>query len=294
MVDQFAAMRLFVRVAEAGSFTAAAKIHATPLATVSRQIAVLERRLGLPLFRRAARRLVLTEAGQAYLSGARRILGEVAELDASLAGQNASPQGLLAVTAPVAFGRLHVIPIVTEYLAANPHVRIRLLLLDRVVNLVEEGLDLAIRFGPPDESLVARPFGEQRSVVCASPDYLARRGAPDTPADLAAHDIVAFASVDEPVWRFAGNVAMRLAPRLVVNTAEAALDAAMLGVGIVRVMSYQASAGLHAGRLVRILEPYEPAPLPGHLVCPGGRHVPARLRSFVDAVLPRLRALAAG
>lgn len=293
MSDRYEAMQLFVQVTEAGSLSAAARAQRLPLATVSRRIADLERRLGAPLFARASRRLALTEGGRRYLDGCRRVLADVQDLEAAILGEHGAPSGEISITAPIVFGRTHVLPLLTEFLHLFPSVRAKLLLVDRTVNIVDEGIDLAVRFGElPSSSLMARPFGRVRRVVCASPTYWAARGVAAEPKDLLEHDIVAFAGLAGDVWRFAtasGEVAVDLTPRLAVNTAEAAIDAAEAGLGVSRLLSYQVAGAVEAGRLVPALTAFEGPALPGHLVHAGGRFVPARLRALIDFVAPRLR-----
>lgn len=293
MSDRYEAMRLFAQVAEAESFSSAARSLRMPLATVSRRIADLERRLGAPLFARSSRRLTLTESGRRYLDGCRRVLADVQDLEAAILGELGAPSGEIALTAPIVFGRTHVLPVLSEFLHLFPAVRARLLLVDRSVNIVDEGIDLAVRFGDlPNSSLIAKGFGEVRRVVCASPAYLARRGVPARPADLTAHDIVSFGSLFGETWRFAdsaGQIAVDLTPRLAVNTAEAAIDAAAAGLGVTRILSYQVEDAVGQERLMPILKAFEGPGLPGHLVHAGGRFMPARLRALIDFAAPRLR-----
>ncbi|CCV05090.1 Transcriptional regulator, LysR family (fragment) [Mesorhizobium metallidurans STM 2683] len=235
-MDRFEAMSLFVAAAETGSLSAAGRHFGTPLATVSRKVSDLERHLKTRLLNRSTRRLTLTDAGHAYLAACRRILGEVGEAERAAAGEYSAPTGELIVTAPIVLGRLHVLPVVTGFLAAYPEVDIRLTLADRITQLIEEHIDLAIRIGQlPDSSLVAIRVGSIRRVVCASPAYQAEHGTPKTPNDLAAHSCIAFEGLTSPAtWTFAAGKTERAVPirsRLRVNTAEAAIDAAIAGVG---------------------------------------------------------------
>ena len=247
-MDRFAAMRVFIAVADAGSLSAAGRRLGMPLATVSRHLAALEEQIGVRLFTRTTRRLVLTEPGRHYLETSRRVLDELDAADRRLGGEHAEPQGELALTAPVVFGRLHVLPIVIAFLAMYPLVTARMLLVDRVVDLVEEGLDIAVRIGSlPDSSLVATRLGAIRYVVCASPSYLAKRGTPANPQELEAHDCISFHTLQPAErWSFSARKPkrVRVKPRLTVNTAEAAIDAAKAGLGVARVLSYQAAAAL--------------------------------------------------
>jgi DNA-binding transcriptional LysR family regulator len=259
-MDRFAAMRVFVGVADAGSLSGAGRRLNLPLATVSRHLAALEEELGVRLLTRTTRRLSLTEPGESYLETCRRVLDDLETAERSLAGEDAEPQGELALTAPVVFGRLHVLPIMVEFLAAYPKVTARMLLVDRVVDYVEEGLDIGVRIGNlPDSSMRAVRVGAIRYVACASPAYLKRRGTPVNPRDLEVHDCISFATFSNAErWSFAGGKPQRVAvkPRLIVNTAEAAIDAAKAGLGIARVLSYQAAAPLAERSLRLIFEDY--------------------------------------
>jgi DNA-binding transcriptional LysR family regulator len=211
----------------------------------------------------------------------------LAEIEQAAAGQGVAPRGELSVTAPILFGRLHVLPIVTEFLGQFPDVSARLMLLDRTVDLVEEGLDVAIRIGPlADSSAIATGLGSLRRVIVASPAYLKRRGTPGSVEDIASHDVVVFGGLAR--WEF-GGVAARFTPRLSVTTAEAAIDAAAAGIGITRVLSYQAVDALSRGSLMQVLEPHTREQAPVHLLYPGGAHPPPKLRAFIDFAVPKLR-----
>jgi DNA-binding transcriptional LysR family regulator len=292
-MDRLGAIKVFVAIAEAGSLSAAGRGLGMPLTTVSRHLAALEAQTGVRLITRTTRDLVLTEPGRHYLDTCRRIIAELDAADLRLAGELAEPQGELAVTAPVVFGRLHVLPVVVEFLAMYPRVTARMLLVDRVVDLIEEGLDIALRIGSlPDSSLIATRLGAIRSVVCASPSYLAKRGTPVAPQELAGHDCIAFHTLQPTErWSFAGRKPIRVAvnPRLTVNTAEAAIDAAKAGVGIARVLSYQAEASLNDGSLRLILEAYEPEAVPVSLVHREDRLPQAKVQNFIGLAVPRLR-----
>ena len=293
-MDRLAAIKVFVAVAEAGSLSAAGRRLSMPLPTVSRHLAALEDQVGARLITRTTRQLVLTEPGRHYLESCRRVLAELDAAEQRLAGGHDEPSGELAVTAPVVFGRLHVLPIMVEFLANFPRVTARMLLVDRVVDLIEEGLDVSVRIGAlPDSSLLATRVGAIRQVSCASPAYLARRGAPASPKELAGHDCISFTMLSPPdVWRFAGPKPQRLVtlkPRLVVNTAEAAIDAAKAGLGIARVLSYQAAASLAEGSLRRILEDFEPEAFPVSLLHREDRLPQAKVQGFIALAAPRLR-----
>jgi DNA-binding transcriptional LysR family regulator len=298
-MDRLDAMSILVAVVDAGSLSAASRRLGTPLATVSRKVSELEAHLGTRLLNRSSRRLMPTDAGRSYVEACRRILEDVGEAERAAAGEYRAPRGDLVVTAPVVFGRLHVLPVVAEFLAAYRDVDVRLVLADRLANLFEEHIDLAVRIGDlPDSSLVATRIGAIRRVVCGSPAYFAARGTPQEPRDLEAQDCIAFEALLAPgAWTFPVGksfVPVRIHSRLVVNTAEAAIDAAIAGVGITRVLSYQVHAALEERRLGLVLEDFEPDPWPVHLVYGGGRLVPLKLRAFLDFAAPRLRARLAG
>jgi DNA-binding transcriptional LysR family regulator len=294
-VDRLDMMRAFVAVAEAEGFAAAARRIGLSAPAATRAVAALEQRLGTRLLNRTTRIVRLTEAGARYLADCKRILAEIDEAEASAAGAHAEPRGDLAVTAPVMFGRLHVAPVVLAFLDRYPGVVARTLLLDRVVDIIEEGIDVAVRIAHlADSSLTAVRVGAVRRVVCAAPAYLARRGVPAAPADIAAHDVIAFAqSGAREEWTFgagAGSVSISPPARLVANTADVALAAAVAGRGLTRVLSYQAAAEVAAGRLAIVLAAFEPPPVPVHLVHAAGRRASAKLRAFVDFAAERLRA----
>ena len=288
-MDRVADIEAFIEVAGQGSFTAAARrLNRSPTA-VTRAVADLAGRLGVRLLNRTTRAVSLTDAGEHFLGGARRVLADLAEIEQAAAGQGLAPRGELAVTAPILFGRLHVLPIVNDFLKGFPDVSVRLMLLDRPVDLVEERLDAAIRIGPlADSSAIATRLGALRRVVVASPDYLSRRGVPEHPDDVAAHDVVVFGGAGGGRWDF-GPSSKRVTPRLTVSTAEAAIDAVESGLGITRVLSYQAVDALQRGRVVQVLAAYGRDETPVHLLYPGGAHPPPKLRAFIDQAVPQLR-----
>ncbi|MBW8909221.1 MAG: LysR family transcriptional regulator [Mesorhizobium sp.] len=293
-MDRLHAMSLFVATVEAGSLSAAARRAGMPLATVSRRLSELEKHLKTRLLNRSTRRLSLTDAGQSYLAACRRILDDVGEAERAAAGEYLNPTGELVITAPVVFGRLHVLPVVTDFLAAYPEVDIRLTLSDRLTQLVEEHIDLALRIGElPVSAMVAMRVGSIRRIVCANPAYLAGRGVPARPQDLAGHDCVTFEGLASPAtWNFGAGKSEIVVPvrsRLQVNTAEAAIDAAIAGLGLTRVLSYQADASVRAGALQVVLEPFEPPPWPVSLVHAGQGRLPVKLRAFLDFAAPRLK-----
>jgi len=294
-MDRLEAMSTLLAVVEAGSLSAASRMLKVPLATVSRRVSDLEAHLRTRLVVRTSRRLMLTDAGRSYVAACRQILEQVGDAEREAAGEYSAPKGELIITAPIVFGRLHVLPVVVAFLEAYPEIDIRLMLADRVINLQEDHVDLAVRIGElPDSSLVVRNVGSIGRVVCGGSAYLAKHGMPRTPSELSRHDCVTFAGLtSSSAWIFGIGKSARSVPvhsRLVVNTAEAALDAAVAGVGITRVLSYQAAAAINAGTLVRILREFEPRPAPVHLVHAGQGLLPLKLRAFVEFAAPRLKA----
>jgi DNA-binding transcriptional LysR family regulator len=294
-MDRFEAMTVFVTIAEAGSLSAAARRLEQPLATVSRKLAQLEAQLKARLIARSTRRLELTDAGRDYLEASRQILERVDEAERAAAGAYVRPHGRLVISAPVVFGRLHLLPVVVSFLREFPDVDVRLIQADRVVNLLEEHVDLALRIGElADGSLVATRVGEIRRVVCASPAYVAAQGRPQTPADLARHACISFESLmSASRWVFPDET-VEVRSRLSVTTAEAAIAAAQQDLGVCRVLSYQVAAALHDGTLERLLPDHEPAAVPVSLVYPGQGRLPAKCRAFIDHAAPALRERLAG
>lgn len=293
-MNRLESMSVLIAVVDSGSLSGAARRLGMPLATVSRKVAELESHLKTRLLHRTTRQLSLTEAGASYVAACRRILEDIGEAERAATGEYASPKGELVVTAPVVFGRLHLVPVIAEFLAHYPEIEINLMLTDRVVHLMEEHCDVAVRIGQlPDSSLMATQVGTVRRVVCASPDYLAAHGVPAIPQDLAGHACITFevlASVG--AWVFGtgkSELSVPVHSRLAVNTAEAAIDAAILGVGIIRVLSYQVAQALRDNTLRVVLAPFESSPLPISLVHKGQTPLPLKLRAFLDFVTPRLR-----
>ncbi|WP_342234449.1 LysR family transcriptional regulator [Inquilinus sp. OTU3971] len=298
-MDRLDAMTLFVAAVDEGSLSAAARRSGVPLATVSRKVSDLEAHLKTRLLNRATRGLSLTDAGRDYYAACKRILDEVGEAERAASGEYSAPKGDLVVTAPVVFGRIHMLPIVAEFLQAHPDVNVRLVLADRVINLHEERVDVALRISAlPDSSLLAKRVGEIRRVICASPSYLDARGVPLEPQDLARHECITFETLAAPAtWVFGDRERPLLVPvrsRLVTTTAEPAVDAATLGIGIARVLSYQVAAAVRNGALRLILEGFEPPPVPVSLVYSGGGRIPLKLRAFLDFATPRLKARLSG
>ena len=291
-MDRWQAMRVFAKVAETASFAETARLlHLSPPA-VTRAVAALEAAIGARLFVRTTRSVKLTEVGGRYYEDCRRILADIVEAEAAAAGSYATPSGTLAVTAPLLFGQMHVLPLVTDYLDTYPTMVARTLFVDRPVNIVEEGIDVAIRIGHlSDSGLTAARVGAVRRVICGSPAYFERHGIPETPADLKDHRIAlstgAWAS---PEWRFARDERVTIHPTLQSNTNAAGIAAALAGWGLTRVLHYQIGAALREGRLQVVLADREEPPLPIHVVHPQGRQAPAKVRTFVDLAVSRLRA----
>lgn len=293
-MDRFEAMTVFAAVADAGSLSAAARRLNTPLATVSRRLADLESHLRTRLITRSTRKLVLTEAGRDYLAACRDILDRLDEAERTAGGAYAQVRGQLVVAAPIVFGRLHLVPVATDFLDQHPEVDLQLRLGDRNVNLIEEHVDLALRIGNlPDSSLVATPVGTTGRVVCASPDYLARFGVPETPEALSKHRCIGFDGLDATTWTFTdgagGRHPVTVRARLSVSTADAAIAAALQGFGLTRVLGYQVADLLREGRLVRILADFEPPAVPVSLIHPGQGRLPMKTRAFIDHAAAQLR-----
>ncbi|MFO1067838.1 MAG: LysR family transcriptional regulator [Geminicoccaceae bacterium] len=293
-MDRVDAMRVFVAIADAGGFAAAGRQLRMSPPAVTRAVASLEASLGTRLLVRTTRTVRLTEPGTRYLEDCRRILAAIAEAEAAAAGAYAEPSGTLAVTASVMFGRLYVLPVLTEFLDRHPRVSARALFVDRVTHLVDEGLDVAVRIAHlPDSSLTAIRVGAVRRVVVAAPAYLAAHGEPATPADLAGHRIVASFGASTPAaWSFGGPGAptVTVLPRLACSTLDATIDAALSGWGLARVLSYQVAGHLQDGSLRAVLTGWEPEPVPVHIVHAEGRSTSAKVRAFVDLAVARLRA----
>ncbi len=293
-MDRFEAMRTLVAAVDGGSLSAASRTLGVPLPTISRRVSDLEAHLRAQLVIRTSRKLLLTDAGQAFVATCRRVLEELDEAERSATGEYRTPRGDMLITAPIMFGRMHVEPIVLEFLRAYPEINVRLVLADYVVDLVENHVDLAVRIGPlPDSRLVATRLGTVRWVTCASPTYLAERGVPEGLEALETHDCIAFERLyTTDVWTFqkqAETVAVPIRPRFAVNTADGAIDAAIAGAGIARILCYQAAEAIADGRLIVILRTFQPEPLPVHLVHTGQAVMPLKLRAFADFATPRLK-----
>ncbi|MCB2072536.1 MAG: LysR family transcriptional regulator [Novosphingobium sp.] len=293
-MDRLHAMKVFVRVAEVGGFAEAARQMNMSPPAVTRAVSALEDFIGARLLTRTTRSVQLTEAGQRYFEDSKRILTDIDEADASAAGVFAKPTGTLTVTASVMFGQIYVLPIVTDFLDDFPEVTARLLFVDRVTNLIDEGIDVAIRIGHlPDSSYSAIKVGTVRRVMCGSPDYFETVGVPREPSELAGHRIIsstsAYTSLD---WRFGqtDKSSVQVKPALFCSSYEGVISAARQGWGLARVLSYQIGPDLLDGKLLTVLEDFEEEPYPVHVVHPEGRKASAKVRSFVDFAAERLRA----
>ena len=288
-MDRIDAMQAFVAVADSQGFAPAARKLGLSPSGVTRLIAALEERLGARLLQRTTRKVALTDVGTRYLERVRRILADVEEAEGSAEGERIRPSGRLVVSAPIGFGRLHVSPVMSKYLARYPEVSAELRLSDRMINLVEDGVDLAVRIGHlPDSTLVARHVGEMRRIVVASNAYLKRRGEPKTPQAIASHDTIQFgAATAGAEWRFIedGRESRVLpAPRFTTNSADAAIQYAEQGGGLTRVLAYQAAEALKRGRLKIVLAKFEQPAVPIHIVYPTSRLLSAKVRAFIDLV----------
>lgn len=293
-MDRFHLINVFVSVVDCQGLAGAARKLAMSPPAVTRAINELEMHLGLRLLTRTTRTVRVTDAGERYVQDCRRILAELLEADESVSGMHASPRGRLTVTAPVLFGGLFVTPIVTEYLSRYPEVSASCLFLDRVVNLLDEGVDVAVRIGElPDSSMQAIRVGQVRRVICASADYLARMGIPTAPDDLHSHTIISASSVTpNPEWKLMDKGeprSIRLQARMITTTNDSAVHAAVAGFGLTRLLSYQVAEHLRSGRLKTVLPDFESAALPIHVVHREGRQAPQRVRAFLDLAIERLR-----
>lgn len=294
-MDRLEAMSLLITVAEEGSLSAAARRLGKPLSTVHRHVSNLESHLGSRLLHRTTRRTELTDAGAAFVAASRRILEQVEEAELVARGEYAVPRGELVMTAPVVFGRVHLMPVIAEFLVAYPDIDVRLILVDRIVHLMEEHVDLALRIGAlADSSLIAIPVGHIRRVCCASPGHLKLTGYPRRPRDLTGHSCIAVGMPDERhAWSFVDqgkSLEQVIRPRLSVTTADGAIAAAKHGAGITRVLSYQVGNAVTEGRLEIILERFEPRAWPASLVFRSQSPMPLKIRVLIDYLKPRLHA----
>jgi DNA-binding transcriptional LysR family regulator len=290
-MDRLQLMTVFVAVAEEESFAAGARRLRMSPPAVTRAITALEAHLGVKLLNRTTRYVRVTDAGSRYLDDCRRIIHDTDEADEAAAGINAEPRGHLAVTAPVMFGRLFVIPGIVDYLRRFPDMEVSAVFLDRVVNLLEEGFDVGIRIGElPDSSMRAIRVGQIKRVLCASPNYLFEKGIPLNPSELIHHHIISSSTVSPGVdWKFAQGITVRVKPRLTVTSNDAAIEAVKNGIGITRLLSYQIENDLTSGKLQTVLSEFEPPPLPIHVVHREGRYASAKVRTFVDLMVNKLR-----
>lgn len=294
-MDRLTEMQIYVAVAECEGFAAAARRLGVSPPVATRAVADLEARLGVKLLNRTTRYVRATDAGQRYLEDARRVLAAADEADEAAIGINTEPRGHLTVTAPVLFGRIYVMPGIVDYLQRFPATEVSALFVDRVVNLLEEGVDVALRIGElGDSSFKALRVGSVRRVLCASPDYLARNGLPANPEALTNHPIIVATNLGANIeWRFtqdAKPLTVRIKPRLSVTSNDSAIEAAVRGLGITRVMSYQVAPELESGKLKIVLSEFEPAPVPIHILHREGRYAATKIRSFIDLMAERLRA----
>lgn len=293
-MDRLHEIEVFIAVADAGSFVkAGARLRLSPPA-VTRAISALEDRLGARVFNRTTRSVTITDVGQRFLESARRILADLDMAEKEAVGEAAMPQGHLTITASVTFGRSALAPVVCGFLGEYPRVTASILLLDRVVNLVEEGIEVAVRIGHlPDSNLIAKRIGAVHRILVASPDYLARRGAPASPADLRLHSMIAFTGLmPNREWRFLNGQkpgSVSLHPRFEINDAVAAIQAAEMGHGITNALSYMVSDQIRDGTLVPVLDNFTLPPRPVHLVYPHARLVAPKIRAFIDFAAPRLK-----
>jgi DNA-binding transcriptional LysR family regulator len=294
-MDRLEAKSILVASAESGSFSAAGRQLGVPLPTISRKVADLEAHLNTQLLVRSTRKLALTEAGAAYVAACKRILEQVDEAESQASGEFTVPRGTLVMTAPIVFGRLHVVPVVNDFLAKFAQINVHLTLSDQTLNLVDEHIDLAVRVGAlPDSTLVATKVGEIRRVVCGSPTYFAAHGTPKSPEDLIDHMCVTFTALAAGMtWvvnpHGGPSKGVRPLCRLKINTAEAAIDAALAGVGVTNVLSYQIARPVGDGKLQVVLRDYEPDPVPVHLVHAGQAIIPLKMRRFMEFAAPRMR-----
>lgn len=294
-MDRLEAMSILVAIADGGSLSQASRKLKIPLASVSRKLSELESNLNVKLVTRSTRALEFTDAGKTYVTLCRGILDEVSEAERAVTGEYSAPKGLLTITAPIVFGRLHMVPVVADFLRAYPEVDVQLLLTDRNLDLLEERIDLALRIGElPSSSLVSKRVGEIRHVTCASPGYLKERGYPKTPNDLKNHDCITIAVLDsKKAWVYPkgkSNLVVPVHSRLEISTPEAGLEAAARGAGITRALSYQVFAFQEEGRIETILREFEPKPWPVQLIHTGTRNIPLKTRAFLDFASPRLKA----
>lgn len=294
-MDRLSAMQIFSTVMECGSFSAAARKLNKPQTTVSRQVKELEEYLGVQLVLRSTRNLVLTDAGEKYLASSREVLSMVSEIERDAKGEYRAPKGCLTVTAPIIMGRMHVFPLLAEYLKLYSDVSVKLILTDQNMHMYEDVVDVAIRVGRlPDSELVAKRLGQVQKILCASPEYIAQRGMPTDLASLSEHDCITFEGLDSAThWRFSANneeLSVPVNSRIRANSTDIAVHSARQGLGIARVLSYQALPWLKSGELNRVLQEFAPEPFPVNLLYIRQDVLPLKQRSFIDFMTPRLQA----
>ncbi len=291
-MDRLEAITAFIHVVDAGGFSAAARRLGMPLATISRKVAELEARLGARLLARSTRRVTPTEAGLAFAATGRVLLERLGEAERLASGEFQTPRGLLTVAAPIVLGRMQLLPIAAGFLQAYPEVDLDLRLTQRTPHLGEDHLDLAVMIGAlPDSGLRAASIGQIQPVVVASPDYIARHGSPGSPEALAGHQLITHAGgAPGGAWTFRGGARLAVRSRLAVSTAEAAVDAAVAGVGVAQLLCYQVSGAIAEGRLQPLMRSHWSEAMPVSLVHDAGRITPQKVRAFIDYVAPRLRA----
>lgn len=302
-MDRFEAMSVLLEVVETGSISAASRKLKMPLATISRKVSELEEHLHARLLMRSNRRVALTEAGRSFVAASRRILADLGDAERDASGETQKLKGELVLSAPIALGRFYLLPVVVDFIKEYPNIDVRMMLVDRRVNMIDEHVDLGLRVGElNDFSLIAKKVGAVRRVVCASPAYLARRGTPASPGDLKDHDCITFENtLSSQRWTFNVGKTEKSFPvhsRVIVSTAEAATDAATAGLGLTQMLDYQIDAQRRSGSLSLVLESFRAPPKPVHLIYEAGTYLPLKVRTFVDFAAPRLkramRALAEG
>ncbi|MEO8153388.1 MAG: LysR family transcriptional regulator [Rhizobacter sp.] len=294
-MDRLQLINIFVTVVDTGGFAGAArKLNVSP-PVVTRAINELEAHLGVRLLTRTTRVVRVTEAGARYAEDCKLILGQLSKADEAVGGLHTAPRGRLTVTAPVGFGAMYVTPVVTEYLSRYPEVNVSCLFMDRIVNMLEEGVDIAVRIGElPDSSMQAIRVGKMRLRVCAAPEYLDQHGAPESPEDLQSHVVIAASGATSTAeWRISTRGApgvVKLHPRLIATNADTAIAAALTGFGLTNVLHYKVDSHLRDGRLRAVLGDFEPPALPVHVLHREGRHASQKARTFIDLAVERLRA----
>lgn len=298
-MDKLEAMSIVLLTVEKGSLTAAAKALNMPLPTVSRKVSELETHLGVKLLQRSTRRLTLTDAGQSYVSGVRRIMEEIEEVERTASGEYTTPRGELVLTAPLLFGQKYLLPIVTDFLSSYPDINVRLLLLDRNLHMFDDHVDMAVRLGAlPDSSMIATRVGSMQTFVCASPELLAAHGVPKHPKDLQSLPCVVFAGPSSTTWSFREpqtqhKFEVDIVPRLSVTAAEAAVQAAVRQAGVTRLFQYHCAEAVESGTLVRVLEEFEVEAIPVHLIHAARGLLPLKMRVFLDFATKELRTILA-